>query len=172
MNLTDTKLSERVFNFEVDIQKLLFSLEKYNLHKDILSALSESSIYLGKVYEDTHKIESTSDFIWKIGIILSNIEICNHNLRILSNIIPNENNNEELKRLLKETEELKTIFTSIKETNEKKQKDESKSVIIPHIGKISFISILIFSYFFVNNKNPFYFICNIHFCDSVCRSDK
>lgn len=157
MPSADVRLLNRTFQFGVDTQKFLFSLPQNSVFKGISSELSEASTYLGKVYEDAHKIESTSDFIWKIGIILSNIEICNYKLRILLKIIPNGNNVEELKRLIKETEELKNIFTSIKQTSEKKQKDESRPVIIPHVGKISFLVALLF-YYIYSLTNIYFFI--------------
>lgn len=157
MASVDVKLLNRTFQFGIDTQKFLFSLPQNSVFKEISSELSEASIYLGKVYEGAQKIESISDFICKIGVILSNIEICNYNLRIILKITPNGNKDEELKRLINETEELKNIFTSIKQTSEKKQKDESRPVIIPHVGKISFSVALLF-YYIYSLTNVYLFI--------------
>lgn len=157
MNSPDSEISSKTFQFGVDTQKFLLTLPQDNVFQNITSKISESSIYIGKVCEEINKITSISDLIWKIGIIISNLEICNYKLRILANIITANINTNELERLINESDSLKNSYVALKELNEKKQIEESSPHIIPHVAKISLILSIIF-YYIYKETNIYLFI--------------
>ena len=93
---TKKELLQRILKFDNDIHHFLLSLPQNNVYAETTSELIDSSSYLGRYYEEYSRkvgIESTSDFIWSIGVVLTNIHKCNYKLRALSAIISDINDN-------------------------------------------------------------------------------
>ncbi|MBX2977627.1 MAG: hypothetical protein KF721_15990 [Ignavibacteriaceae bacterium] len=155
MSRINVQLTNRVFVFAVDTQKFLTTIPQNNVYKEISAKLSNSSIYMSGVCEDANKVQSNSDFIWKIDVILQNLDVCNFNIRILANLLFDIENIAELKRLLAEAIELKTLFTALKENIGETQKEEAKPKIIPHLGKFTFLTTSLLAYLFYLTNNGF-----------------
>lgn len=117
MNPKTEELLQRTFRFGVDTLKFLMTLPKDKVYSTIIFQLGKSSTSCGSNYEEAQGAESPKDFNHKIGIILKEIRESNYWLRILNEI--NSESDEELKRLLNESLELKKIFSSIKIKSQK-----------------------------------------------------
>ena len=120
MNPKTEELLNRVFKFGIDVLKLLLILPKNQVYGVITVQLAKSSTSSGANYEEAQAAESTKDFVHKVGIVLKEIRESNYWLRVLNAVPPINNSNEELKRLLNESVELRKIFTTIKLKADKK----------------------------------------------------
>jgi len=106
-------LQERLFNFAVNVLKMMkhfpnqveFSVIKYQLAK--------SSTSSGANYEEVQAGSSKADFKNKVRIALSEMRESNYWLRIISSIESSPKYQNELNDLIKESEELKKILGSI-----------------------------------------------------------
>lgn len=114
MNPKTEELLNRTFLFGVDTLKFLISLPKEKVYNIIIFQLAKASTSTGSNYEEAQGAESSKDFNHKIGVVLKEFKESNYWYRVLCEIIPNSNRNNELKRLLHESLELKKIFSAIK----------------------------------------------------------
>lgn len=106
------ELLQRTFDFGVDTLKFLMRLPNDKVFNIIIFQLGKASTSLGSNYEEAQGAESSKDFNHKIGVVLKEIRESNYWLRVLNKIIIKPE--DELKRLLEESFELKKIFSAIK----------------------------------------------------------
>ena len=126
MNPKTEELLQRTFKFGVDTLKFLMTLPKDKVFGIITYQLGKASTSVGSNYEEAQGAESTKDFNHKIGIVLKETRESNYWLRVLNEIYTNPNSDGELKRLLKESYELKKIFSAIRiktQVNSKKKRN-------------------------------------------------
>ncbi len=83
--------------------------------------LAKASTSVGANYEEAQGAESSKDFIHKIGIVSKEVRESNHWLRVLDKILDEQFKNGKFNHILKESFELKKIFTSIKMTAQQNQ---------------------------------------------------
>ena len=106
----DKGLGKRLFDFAVRVIKYSRILPKSKEYEVIKYQFIKSSTSSGANYEEAQGGISKADFINKINISLKEMRETNYWLRILTEISEADN---ELKSLLKESEELKKILGSI-----------------------------------------------------------
>ena len=126
MNPKTEELLQRTFKFGVDTLKFLMTLPKDKVFGIITYQLGKASTSVGSNYEEAQGAESTKDFNHKIGIVLKETRESNYWLRVLNEIYTNPKSDGELKRLLKESYELKKIFSAIRiktQVNSKKKRN-------------------------------------------------
>ncbi|MGE5798349.1 MAG: four helix bundle protein [Ignavibacteria bacterium] len=128
MNPKTEELLDRVFLFGVDTLKFLMTLPKEKVYGIVIYQLGKASTSSGSNYEEAQGAESPKDFNHKIGIVLKEIRESNYWFRVLNTIMLNSNN-KELQRLLKESLELKKIFSVIKIKSENNLKVKLKSIL-------------------------------------------
>ena len=104
-------LKERTFKFAVDVLLLIRTVTNNKENDVIKYQLSKAGTSVGANYEESQATNSRADFRHKIGISLKEIREANYWLRIMESIKIGEQ--EEVKRLIKESSELKLILGSI-----------------------------------------------------------
>lgn len=104
-------LKKRTFKFAVDVLLLLRTVSNTKENDVIKYQLSKASTSVGANYEESQATNSRADFRHKIGISLKEIREANYWLRIMESI--KIGNQDEVKRLIKESGELKLILGSI-----------------------------------------------------------
>jgi four helix bundle protein len=129
MNSKTEELLDRVFLFGVDTLKFLMTLPKEKVYGIVIYQLGKASTSSGSNYEEAQGAESPKDFNHKIGIVLKEIRESNYWFRVLNAVMLNSNFNNELQRLLKESLELKKIFSVIKIKSENNLKMKLKSIL-------------------------------------------
>lgn len=108
------ELLNRTFQFGINVLKFLQKLPNNKIFSVITFQLAKASTSLGSNYEEAQGAESKKDFIHKIGIVLKETRESNYWLRMLVEIIIENEAIMQIKPLLKESYELKQIFSSIK----------------------------------------------------------
>lgn len=107
----DINLLERTFEFAVDIILLLKTVS-YKKENDVVRyQLAKSGTSVGANYEESQATNSRSDFRHKIGIALKEARESNYWLRIMERT--KIGNQQEVKRLVKESGEIKAILATI-----------------------------------------------------------
>lgn len=107
----DINLSERTFEFAVDIILLLKTVS-YKKENDVVRyQLAKSGTSVGANYEESQATNSRADFRHKIGIALKEARESNYWLRIMERT--KIGNQQEVKRLVKESGEIKAILATI-----------------------------------------------------------
>jgi four helix bundle protein len=106
----DEGLGHRLFVFAVRVIKYNRTLPKSKEYEVIRYQLIKSATSSGANYEEAQGGISKADFINKINISLKEMRETNYWLRIIDEI---DKNDDELKYLLNESEELKKILGSI-----------------------------------------------------------
>lgn len=106
MNSKTEELLQRTFEFGVNTLKFLMTLSKEKIYGIITYQLGKASTSVGSNYEEAQGAESTKDFNHKIGLVLKETRESNYWLRVLNEIYLNPKSSNELKRLLKESNEL------------------------------------------------------------------
>lgn len=105
------QLQQRNFDFSVGVIKFL-RLIKYSKESDILkSQLLRSATSIGANYEEAQGAFSKDDFKYKISICYKESRETNYWLRIFKVVFNREN--KDLDLLLRESDELKKMFSSI-----------------------------------------------------------
>jgi four helix bundle protein len=122
MNTKTEELLQRTFLFGVNTLKFLNSLPSTTVNKVIINQLAKSSTSVGANYEESQAAESKDDFIHKIGIVSKEARESKFWLRVLSELLKDENQKKQLKILLTESEQLSKIFISIKLTSQENKK--------------------------------------------------
>lgn len=112
------ELLQRTFLFGVNTLKFLNTLPYSIANKVISNQLAKSSTSVGANYEESQAAESKDDFIHKIGIVSKEVRESRLWLRILIELVEDENQKKQIKILLEESEQLCKIFTSIKLTSQ------------------------------------------------------
>lgn len=111
MKIDKNNLTERTFNFAVDVMKYLKTL-KYTRENDVVRyQLSKSATSIGANYEEAQGAFSKEDFNYKISICFKEAKESNYWLRIAKSA--GLSNSAVLDVLIKESFELKCIFASI-----------------------------------------------------------
>ena len=108
--MDENELSKRLFNFSVDVIKMLRLLKGGNDLKIISNQLGKAATSSGANYEEAQGAVSKPDFSNKIAISLKEMRESNYWLRILKELYVN---NSEVDRLVRESLELKRILGSI-----------------------------------------------------------
>lgn len=103
-------LSERLFNFAVDVIIYCRTLKKSTESNIIIYQLIKSATSSPANYEESQGASSKADFRNKVFISLKEMRESNFWLRVLNAV---GNYSEELNILLKESEELKKILGAI-----------------------------------------------------------
>ena len=116
MNPKTEELLQRTFDFGVDCLLFLEVLPKSTGLKICSFQLAKASTSVGANYEEAQSAESYKDFIHKISIVSKEARESNYWLRVLDKILNERFKNEKFNHILKESFELKKIFTSIKMT--------------------------------------------------------
>lgn len=109
--MKENDLLGRTFDFGVRCLKLLRTLPNSSEYQIIKHQLGKSSTSVGANYEEAQAGSSKADFKNKVRISLKEIRESNYWIRILKAL--DENPNEELIFLEKESNELKAIFATI-----------------------------------------------------------
>ena len=112
----DEGLGDRLFKFAVDVINHCRSLPRAKEYDIIKNQLIKAATSSGANYEEAQGAASKADFFNKINISLKEIRETNYWLRILNEIKLEEN---ELKNLLNESVELKSILGSISSKSKK-----------------------------------------------------
>ncbi len=113
----DRGLGQRLFDFAIRVIKYCRILPKTAEYNIIKTQLIKSSTSSGANYEEAQGAISKPDFCNKINISLKEMRESNYWIRIINEISEVDN---ELKYLLKESEELKRILGSVYSKSAKK----------------------------------------------------
>lgn len=122
MNIKTQELLERTFVFAVNTLKFVDTLPLTNSNRVIVNQLAKSSTSIGANYEESQAAESKDDFIHKIGIVSKEARESRFWLKLLNELLKDENQKKQLNVLLNESEQLCKIFTSIKLTSQENKK--------------------------------------------------
>lgn len=109
--MKENDLLKRTFNFGISCLKFLRKLESNPENNLIRFQLGKSCTSIGANYEESQAGSSKADFINKVKIALREARETNYWLRILKEL--NDNNDESLELLIKESQELKNILGAI-----------------------------------------------------------
>jgi four helix bundle protein len=122
MNQRTEELLNRTFKFGVDTLKFLNSIPNTTIYKVIINQLAKSSTSIGANYEESQASESKDDFIHKISICSKEARESNYWLKILMELLKNDNRSTKVQLLYNESEQLIKIFTAIKLSSQKNKK--------------------------------------------------
>jgi four helix bundle protein len=114
VNPKTEELLNRTFDFGVNCLLFLGKLPKTQVYAIITFQLAKASTSLGSNYEEAQSAESSRDFIHKVGIVSKESRESNYWLRMLDAILTESKKDEIFRKILKESDEFKKIFTSIK----------------------------------------------------------
>jgi len=104
-------LEKRTFDFAVEVVKFLKGI-KYSKENEVIKyQLAKSATSIGANYEEAQGAYSRDDFKYKIGICFREAKESNYWIRIIK--AANISRDEILNYLIKESDELKKIFSSI-----------------------------------------------------------
>ena len=109
--MKENDLLKRTFNFGISCLKFLRKLESNPENNLIRFQLGKSCTSIGANYEESQEGSSKADFTNKVKIALREARETNYWLRILKEL--NDNNDESLESLIKESQELKNILGAI-----------------------------------------------------------
>ena len=109
--MKENDLLKRTFNFGISCLKFLRKLESNPENNLIRFQLGKSCTSIGANYEESQAGSSKADFTNKVKIALREARETNYWLRILKEL--NDNNDESLELLIKESQELKNILGAI-----------------------------------------------------------
>ncbi|HEY3389438.1 MAG TPA: four helix bundle protein [Prolixibacteraceae bacterium] len=103
-------LQDRLFNFVVDVTKLIRCLPNYVEYNVISYQLIKSATSTGANYEESQGAVSKADFANKVGIALKEMRESNYWIRL---VIAITEKNEDWKKMFQESAELMKILGSI-----------------------------------------------------------
>ena len=109
--MKENDLLKRTFNFGISCLKFLRKLESNPENNLIRFQLGKSCTSIVANYEESQAVSSKADFTNKVKIALREARETNYWLRILKEL--NDNNDESLESLIKESQELKNILGAI-----------------------------------------------------------
>ena len=102
-------LENRLVEFSADIVKLTTTFDKSIHSKIITDQILRSGISVALNYGEARSAESRKDFIHKMRISLKELRETNISLRIINETVGNANS-DQVNKILKETNELISIF--------------------------------------------------------------
>ncbi len=109
--LAKRDLEKRTFDFAVEVIKFLKNI-KYSKENDVVKyQLAKSATSIGANYEEAQGAYSRDDFKYRIGICFREAKESNYWVRIIK--ATNISDSKVLDDLIKESGELKNIFSSI-----------------------------------------------------------
>ena len=108
-----SELNGRLFQFSVRCLKYCKRQPETTEYKVIKHQLIKSVTSAGANYEEAQAGSSRADFNNKIRIALREMRETNYWLRLIGELLSNESKDEELKQLVLESDELKSILGSI-----------------------------------------------------------
>ena len=109
--MRENDLLNRTFNFWVSCFNLLRKFPNTSDYQVIKNQLGKSATSIGANYEESQAGSSKADFRNKVRIALKEARESNYWLRVLKAL--QDERNDEMEFLLKESEELKNILASI-----------------------------------------------------------
>jgi len=113
-------LNDRLFLFAINVLKFLQKLPNVSEYKIIRYQLAKSCTSAGANYEEAQAGSSKADFNNKVRISLREMRESNYWLRIIKGILSQNNIDDELASLIRESDELKKILgTIVTKTNKK-----------------------------------------------------
>lgn len=108
--MEDNELTRRLFRFSIDVIRMLRNLKSGTDSKIISYQLGKSATSAGANYEEAQGAVSKADFGNKVSISLKEMRESNYWLRMLKELYPE---NEKIKSLTNESNELKNILGAI-----------------------------------------------------------
>ncbi|MBU1578048.1 MAG: four helix bundle protein [Bacteroidetes bacterium] len=111
--MTQNNLSERLFNFAVDVIKLLRQLDDKEPNRLFKYQLGKSATSSGANYEESQAGVSRADFNNKVRIALKEMRESNYWLRLINSSDSQISDPEKLQLLINESSELSKILGSI-----------------------------------------------------------
>jgi four helix bundle protein len=108
---------ERTFVFGVDVLKFMRKLPDDYIYRIPKGQLGRSSVSIGANYEEAQGAVSKKDFTNKIGISYKEARESVYWLRVLKELYEEEKFKNDFNSYLKESNELKAIFLSIKKSS-------------------------------------------------------
>lgn len=121
MNDKTKELLERTFIFGVNMLKFLRKLPDDYIYRIPKGQLGRSSVSIGANYEEAQGAVSKRDFTNKIGISYKEARESVYWLRILNELYDDEQYKNDFILYLKESNELKAIFLTIKRSSSENQ---------------------------------------------------
>ncbi len=121
MNDKTKELLERTFIFGVNMLKFLRKLPDDYIYRIPKGQLGRSSVSIGANYEEAQGAVSKRDFTNKIGISYKEARESVYWLRILNELYDDEQYKNDFILYLKESNELKAIFLTIKKSSSENQ---------------------------------------------------
>lgn len=116
MNDKTQQLLDRTFNFGVDTLVFLKKLPDDPIYRIPKLQVGRSSVSIGANYEEAQGAVSKRDFSNKIGISYKESRETLYWLRILSKLYPEQKYEANFEKFLRESQEIKNIFTAIKKS--------------------------------------------------------
>ena len=123
--MTPKELEERLIDFAVQVILFLDKIEPTIAGKNLVSQLSRSGTSPALNYGEAQSAESGKDFIHKLRIILKELRETHICLKIVERARIHHDQ-EQLNGLLKECNELISIFVKSIETSKKKQSIQNR----------------------------------------------
>ncbi|MCX6235311.1 MAG: four helix bundle protein [Bacteroidetes bacterium] len=118
------QIENRLIDFVVRIQEVLKTFPNTYFHMQLANQISKSSTSTALNYAEAQSAESAKDFIHKIKIVLKELRECYVSLRILAHD-KDLNDTSELSALVKENNELISIFVRSVQTAKKNLKSKN-----------------------------------------------
>jgi four helix bundle protein len=121
MNEKTKELLERTFIFGVNILKFMRRLPDDYIYRIPKGQLGRASISIGANYEEAQGAVSKRDFTHKIGISYKEARESVYWLRILKELYEDDKYQKDFINYIKESNELKAIFLSIRKSSSDKK---------------------------------------------------
>lgn len=115
-------LSDRLILFSIAVIKIFKKIPISEEYKIIRYQLIKSSTSSGANYEEAQGASSKADFINKVRISLKEMRESNYWLRVIDGINEQSDLQMEIKKLIKESNELKNILGAICTKTQRKDK--------------------------------------------------
>jgi len=119
--MRENDLTERLLKFAVDVILFLRKLPNTEEYLIIKKQLIKSSTSSGANYEEAQGGSSKADFTNKVRISLKEMRESNYWLRVINEILQNENLKLESQTLIQESKELKNILGAIVSKTQRKK---------------------------------------------------
>jgi len=119
MDIRTQQLLDRTFFFGVNSLKFLKKLPYDDIYKIPKFQVGRSSASIGANYEEAQGAVSKRDFMNKVGISYKEARESVYWLRMLKELYEEKRFEEEFNKLIKEALELRSIFSSIKNSADK-----------------------------------------------------
>ncbi len=106
-------LEDRTLKFSKEVIKFLKTIKPTYLNKNIISQVSRSTTSVGANYREANGASSKKDFRNKIHICRKEIQETKYWIELLSELLEDDKQIQELRKIYKEAHELILIFNKI-----------------------------------------------------------